>query len=407
MMRLGLLGFDRSIGWLLETARARGHVLGPVCDVDAADLGGLPGVVATSWETLLDAGSCDAVLVGGGGWNPRRAEAVRALVQAGRTLVLSHPLDLSMVWAYELEMIRADSGARLIPFLPDRRHPLVARCQRTLEAALAGGGAIGAPETILLERCGTVRDRAAVLAAFARDADLIRVIAGSPGRLSTLGGGSGMPDDDDVTWGTLAVGLSGPTSVPVRWQMERGPSPGLRLRLRGDRGETTLELPDGDRVTCTLTTADGEERVPLDRGAAILAELERVGAADTPVHGADPAPSVAPAATWDDAARTIELAETVPRSLARGRGIDLHQEEFTDLGTFKGTMASVGCGLVLLGLVVLLLATLVGGIAREAGWEWAGRLAGAWPVAVLVILSGFLALQLLPVIVGAAPQRKR
>jgi len=77
------------------------------------------------------------------------------------------------------------------------------------------------------------------------------------------------------------------------------------------------------------------------------------------------------------------------------------------LGTFKGTMASVGCGLVLLGLVVLLLATLVGGIAREAGWEWAGRLAGAWPVAVLVILSGFLALQLLPVIVGAAPQRKR
>ena len=55
-----------------------------------------------------------------------------------------------------------------------------------------------------------------------------------------------------------------------------------------------------------------------------------------------------PPAIWPDAARTIELAETIPRSVKRGRGIDLHQEEFSELGTFRGTMASLGCGIIIL-----------------------------------------------------------
>ena len=109
---------------------------------------------------------------------------------------------------------------------------------------------------------------------------------------------------------------------------------------------------------------------------------------------------IAPAA-WSDAARAIELAETVPRSLARGRAIDLHQEEFTELGTFRGTMASLGCGLVLATLLVLVLATLVGGVAREAGWEWGERIAGIWPQVVLAVLGLFLALQVLPLLIGS------
>jgi hypothetical protein len=111
-------------------------------------------------------------------------------------------------------------------------------------------------------------------------------------------------------------------------------------------------------------------------------------------------------AGWDDAARAIELAESVPRSLVKGRAIDLHQEEFSELGTFKGTMASLGCGLVLAALFVLLLATLVGGIAREAGWDLGERIAGIWPVAVLTVLGLFLALQLLPLLVAPATRPK-
>jgi hypothetical protein len=95
----------------------------------------------------------------------------------------------------------------------------------------------------------------------------------------------------------------------------------------------------------------------------------------------------------------------VPRSLAKGRAIDLHREEFSELGTFRGTMASLGCALVLGGLLVLVAATLVGGIANEFGWEFGKRVAGAWPILVLVTLAAFLALQVLPFLVG--PDRPR
>jgi hypothetical protein len=113
------------------------------------------------------------------------------------------------------------------------------------------------------------------------------------------------------------------------------------------------------------------------------------------------------AATWPDAARAIELADSVPRSLAKGRAIDLHQEEFSELGTFRGTMASLGCGLVLVALLVLVLATLIGGIAREAGWGFGERIAAAWPQVVLVVLGLFLALQILPLLIADRPTPPR
>lgn len=399
-MRFGLLGYDESIGWLLDAARGGGHTPGPVCDVDPAVVLSLPGATATAWETLLDAQSCAVILVGADGWHPGRADAVRALVQAGRTALLSHPLDLSMVWAYELEMIRQDTGARLVPFLPERLHPFVGKLRVALEEALAGGGDLGTAETLLFERHLADRSRGAVLRAFARDADLIRAIVGSPGRLSTLGGGGGGPGPDDSIWGNLAVGLSGPTSLPVRWQGGRGTPVGLRIRLLGTAGEMAVEIPDGRTVDCRVVTATGTERMPFDRAAVALAELQRIVAGPTDPSSLPGPSTTPPPATWDDAARAIELAETVPRSLARGRGIDLHQEEFTDMGTFKGTMASVGCGLVLLALVVILLATLVGGIARANEWDLAERIAGAWPALLLVVLGAFLALQILPLLVG-------
>ena len=126
----------------------------------------------------------------------------------------------------------------------------------------------------------------------------------------------------------------------------------------------------------------------LDRLAAVLAGNRT--SVETPV----------PPASWPDAARALEIAETVPRSLARGRAIDLHHEEFSELGTFRGTMASLGCGIVLLALMLVVAATLVAGISREIGWEIGTAAANAWPVIVLVALVVFLALQLLPLLLG-------
>jgi hypothetical protein len=290
-------------------------------------------------------------------------------------------------------MIRRDTGALLVPCLPDRLHPFVGRLRDALVASLAGAGPDGAVESLHLERRMPDRSRTAVLAQLARDADLIRAVVGDPAKLSTLGAA-----DPDTAWGTLAVGLSGPTQVPVRWQVAPAATSGLVLRLQSAAGATEIHAPDDGGPWAWTSSAGASESSGFDRGATILGVLDR--AIDAAAGRGTPAPD---AATWSDAARAIELAETVPRSLTRGRAVDLHREEFTEMGTFRGTMASLGCGLIVAALVVVVLATLVAGIAREFGWRFAGAIVDAWPAIVLGTLGLFLLLQLLPLLV-AAPQ---
>ena len=49
----------------------------------------------------------------------------------------------------------------------------------------------------------------------------------------------------------------------------------------------------------------------------------------------------------------MELAETIDRSLHKGRTIELHYEDYTEEGTFKGTMTSLGCGAAAVGPVAV------------------------------------------------------
>lgn len=384
-LTLGVLGADAQIAALAAEASRRGARLVEIAEPTA----GVPAPESAAWQRLLDEATCDAVLVGSTGWNAERAEAVRMLVQSGRTLVLAHPLEPSMLWAFELDMIRRDSGAVLIPYLPDRLHPFVARLKTAIEAGLGGTEPLGELESVKFERLMADRTKPQVLAALARDADLIRGLTGDPARLGTLGAA-----DPDSAWSTLAVGFTGPTHAPVRWQVAPGRPAGLTITLQYSRGAMQVTAPDDD--TPWTWAGPPAATAPANRSAVILAELMRSLRREPPLDT-----SLIPPATWPDAARAIELADTVPRSLAKGRAVDLHQEEFSELGTFRGTMASLGCGLVLLGLLVLLVATLVGGIASEFEWELGKSITGAWPAVVLAVLSAFLALQLLPLLIGS------
>lgn len=385
-MNLGLLGFDDSIAPLLRAARRTGDRI--ALAADAPSDAPLPaGARLAAWEDLLDADRCDAVVVAAGGWSETRAEAVRKLVQSGRTLLLAQPLELSMLFAWELDMIRKDSGARLVPLLPDRLCPLVARCRAWLESRP------GEVESVSLERRLADRSRDAVQRQFCRDADLVRALVGAPARLGTLGAA-----EAEAAWSTLAVGLTAPGHPPARWQAAR--TGGAALVVSAVAGDDTARLeaaePDGQSGVAIWTWHDGRttESLPFDGAAAILDHLRAV------VRGGDgSAPTGLPPAGWDDAARGVELAETIPRSLAKGRAVDLHQEEFTEIGTFKGTMASLGCGIVLLALVVIVVATLLAGIARQTGWEFGERIANAWPAVILGAMGLFLALQFLPLLV--------
>lgn len=398
-VNLGIYGWDAQVAAVVRACASEGVAVGIACQV--ADSVDLPAGVrrADSWEALIDERSCDAVLVGTSGWDDERADGVRHLVQAGRPLLLAHPLTLSMLLAYELDMIRADTGGTLLPFLPERRHPFIGRLCEAVEGALVGGGRLGHLESISMVRRIPERSRDAVLSWLARDADLVRLLIGEPQRLSTLASLA-----SEAAYASLTVEFGGESQVPARWQVARGETPAAELTLIGDGGQIRVTMPDATSGPAVWTWQDSEgseEAAPFDGGRLMLQTLRTALAADDAL--ADPASR--PPAAWAEAARAIELAETVPRSLARGRAIDLHQEEFSEMGTFKGTMASLGCGLVMVGLLVLVLATVIGGIAHKAGWAFGEQLTSVWPFVVLAVLGGFLALQLLPLLIQGPSQK--
>lgn len=390
MLRFGLLGCDAAIARVAAAAVARGDAVVAGYEVGPPWSQPRPIPRLDSWEPLLDSRTADVVLVGSGGWNDQRAEAVRTLVQAGRPLVLAQPLELSMLWAYELDMIRRDTAAVLVPCLPDRLHPLVTRLRTTIEAAAAGVGDLGSVESIHLERRLADRSKASVLSWFSRDADVVRALVGDPERLSTLAATGA-----DSAWPSLAIGLTSASGLPARWQVAPGDAPKLSIRLQSARGSVVVVAPNDDQPW----TWNDEPAAAFDRGLATLGALDRALGRSTAAGDDDDA---MPPAGWSDAARAIELAETVPRSLARGRAIDLHREEYTDLGTFRGTMASLGCGLIMVALVVVIVATLAAGVAREFGWDVVGGIVDSWPTIVLAALGLFLALQVIPLLIGGA-----
>ena len=408
-MKIGILGCDDDILAIAVAAVEQGHTVGPAYDLPEdlpPSLSGIDRQPREQWQGLLEEELCSAVLVGIDGWTEHRAEQVRTLVQAGRSILIGHPASLSMLWAYELDMILADSKAMIIPALATRQHPFIFSLKTVIEQSIAGNGPLGLIESLQIERQQPIRDQGSVLGGFACDADIIRVLTGDPSRLMALGGG-------DAGWANLAVGLSGPDQISVRWQIARGQVQKLIIQLICERGRLSIHVPERacgvwkvtqqiDVDTPDLLPTFPSETLLFNPADLLLDQLVQA------VEGSsnNRSDSCIPQATWADAARTIELAETIPRSVKKGRGVDLHQEEFSELGTFRGTMASLGCGIIMIGLFILFLATLVGGVARAAGWTFGERLAAIWPYVILTTLILFLVLQLLPFLLPKEPKKQ-
>jgi hypothetical protein len=210
--------------------------------------------------------------------------------------------------------------------------------------------------------------------------------------------GSGALGRDLGPYGNLAVQLACQRGVVCRWSV----SPieehaGGRLTLVGSSGKAMLWMPSGHpwrleiRSSQTTLPFTGKEYPDWDASAAAIDALAAA------IEGEEVRP------TWSDASRTVELAETIDTSLARGRTIDLHREDFTDIGTFKGTMTSLGCGLLIIGLALTVLVAIAGGLAAQMGWNQVAAVLDNWPFLLLAVCGAFLLVQ----VFGALAARSR
>ena len=343
-MKFALLGIDADVRELADyIARSPAHELTWACDVAGfeSQLRALvPQIqLSTTWESLLAGDAINAVIVAPGRNADERADQLRKLVQAGMPLLLTHPIDDSMLICYELDMIRRDSGCVMIPYLPTRWDRAIERLRALVRGA--GDSPLGPIEQVVMERALDDRGRPSVLRQFARDVDVLRTVAGELTSVSALAPGG----KEEADYANLGVQLTGEGSVLARWSVAAAePHAGARLVVRGSRGRGTLALMEAGRaaeIELVIGGQTSQETFPAWSPAqAAIDELQAA------LRGE------AGALTWPDACRDVELTEAITRSLAKGRTIELHDEEHTEHGTFKGTMTSVGCGLLLASLVL-------------------------------------------------------
>ena len=380
-IRVAFLGVDETTPNLLRAvlADARFELAG-ICEFDdgtAEVPEELRPVVERTrqigeWEALLDDQQIDAVIVSRGPNEDVRTEQLRKLIQVEKPALVSHPVVHSMLVYYELDMIRRETDSLVIPHLAERKHPAV----QTLGEIVRQGSdsPIGKVEHLTIERCVREPTRQNVERQFARDVDVVRAIAGDMTRLGAMGGAH-----DDAGYASLGVQMSGPLGVAARWSVVPIASDeGAKITITGARGRAIVELrEDGTPWTLACIAGGEPETQSFDGWDAAETSLDELVAA---MSERPPEPD------WVDASRSVELAETIDRSLKKSRTVELYYEDYTEDATFKGTMTSLGCGLLVLSVFLLALV----GIAEQMKIPYVGY----WRYLLVGLLVVFLLMQL-------------
>ncbi len=343
-MDFALLGIDANAFALAQAAVRQGHRLVWAHDLagrEAEILALAPGAtLAPHWEALLGGAIAQGVIVAAGD-HDERAEQLRKLAAERVPLLVCHPVHSSTLLYLELDMIRRDSGGIVLPYIASRFHPAVAE----VHGALASGK-LGPLEQVVCERFVPSRTRATVLWHFLEDVALVRQFLGDVTKVGAMASSPG-----EAGFANLGVQLTGPSGVLARWSVAPvDDQPGARLTLVGSQGKVTLRMPEGDDV---WHVEGSDAAAPPQRFDGSAAPGVAIDALVQAISQATSNPT--PPDDWADAVRAAQLTEAVERSLRRGRVISLEFDEHTEEGTFKGVMASLGCGLLLL-LPVLALA---------------------------------------------------
>lgn len=325
---------------------------------------------AADLEAALATAGLEVAIVGGSA--ELRAEALRRAAAEGLAIIVLHPPAGDADPYYHIALSRAETGAIVVPDLPDRLHQGFAAVLKAIE---------GSPREVRYERTQADSSLEGTLAAFSRGVDLVR---------SALGEIVALTATRDELTGRLVVQLKAADGRAGEVRIATGALEPTRLTAVGAGGAATWETdPGGESRVVVRMTGRAPADLPLrgfDPYAAIWATLQAAR------EGRPARPDLL------DGTRAMELTEAVGRSLKRGRTVDLLYEEMSEVGNFKSVMTGLGCGLLLFALV-LLPAALAG---PALGAPWTVYLAWLIPPVLVV----FAVLQLFRFAArGATPAR--
>jgi len=346
-----------------------------------------------SWEELLPDADIDSVIVTGDG--DEKQNAVRQLVLAGKSVLLTPALTQPASFFYELALIEAESPGSLFPLLGQRGHRLILKLRQVilenrmgrlrharLERLLAPSAAAG--DSLLTEED--------IARALLGDADLLRTLCGAYDQLTASRSG-----DSARGFSLATVTLAGSAAPQAVWTAAATAGENeWRLTLSGDCGTAVLE-GEPDRAWFRLTlNLDGQpassEEGEDDAGPWLVEEFTASIDRDRSCGAANEARSdvQSTVSLWGELARDVELVDAVERSVRRRRTIDVHFETPSERGLFKTQMTAIGCC-----LLVLTPAAIVIYLAVAATVEFSPLLKKILVALLFLPLGLFLALQLL------------
>jgi hypothetical protein len=398
-MKLAILGTDSDILQLAAAARSARHEIVWLGDVRAEDTGPLasiaPGMAdrGGQWELLLDRAIADAVLIGRGtASNELRAERVKRLATEAMPLLIVHPAFESVLTYYEVDMTRRETGAIVGHFNPLMGHPVA------VEAAdwvTNGHPTIGPIHQLSCERQVSVAAREDVLVHLARDVELLATVAGDIRRVTAIG-----PKGEDASYASLQIQMLATTAPSLRWSVGYASAGAaeLKLSLHGEHGIVVIRILDGTNAGPPIWQIESSEnggrnnqtlenydpaRAAINRLADVVADSHSLVERNL-------------SSTWDAATRAMEVVDAADLSLQKGRTIEVFQQQLTERLAFRGTMAAMGCGLILVAFMVLVGVGILGGV------EGLGRrhIVNSWSIVLLALLAFFLLLQAVPFLAG-------
>lgn len=395
-MNFAILGTDPDILQLAAAARNLGNRLTWIGDVrseDAAAAG--PLVVdrtdrAAEWELLLGHGVVDGVLVGRGtASSDLRAEQLKRLAAEAVPVLVVQPIFESVLPYYEIDMARRETGAVVQHFNPLVDIPGTGELAEWVRSGHPTAGKI---HQVTCERRVTSAARSAVLAHLARDVELLATVTGDIRRVSAIG-----PSAAESSFAALQVQMTATNIGSLRWSIGSAATnaAGLQLSLLGERGTITLREqsaldPETSQWQLEVATDDQPDARQLPPFDAPQLAIKRFAKAAVEANAGARSES----STWEAATRAMEVVDAIELSLQKGRTIEVFQQHLTEQLAFRGTMAALGCGLLLLIFAAAFVIALLGGaegVIKE-------KIAPAWPLLLLAVLAFFLFLQAIPLL---------
>ena len=281
------------------------------------------------------------------------------------TVFISPLCPHTVLTAYEFERMASESIGAFIPLLPVLQH---AGLQQLLEApagdsAPSLGLAVGEIESVDMQRSMVPKDNSEVLDALHGDISVLIKLAGSIKEVVAMRTGS-----EPIP---LNVQCTSESDRLVRWSAVR---PGAeqvmaQILVEGTKGRLRIQLQE---------TGDWDIETSGRVFSFPSTDLLELCAAEP--NGLDQ--------LWTYFTHSIEVREAVAKSLQRGRLVRINLDGRGERTAFMGTMASLGCALLLISLGLLVFSAAILSLVPENRfgglYVWVEKV--PWVLAAMMIL---------------------